>query len=359
MLDNVPIFQQTYWGNALGAYIVAACLFLAGLVFVKIVELFIVAKLRELSNKTANEIDDFLIKLVERTLVPLLYFSVLYVTFHRLNLSDTMASGLKFAWIAILTLQLTRLIVALSSYSVQQVCNRRAKETGKPTSFNALIMILRIIIWGIALVFFLDNMGFDVSAVVAGLGIGGVAVAFAAQSILGDLFNYFVIFLDRPFEEGDFIIVDSYMGGIEHVGIKTTRIRSLGGEQLIFSNSDLTSARIKNYKRMEKRRIVFKLGVTYQTTSQQMKLVPGIIKNIIDDIEATVFDRAHFFSFGAFSLDIEVVYYVLSSDYNRYMDIQQEINLKIKEKFEAEKIEFAYPTQTLFMENSGGSADAR
>ena len=185
--------------------------------------------------------------------------------------------------------------------------------------------------------------------VVAGLGITGIAVALAAQTILGDLFNYFVILFDRPFKRGDFVIIDDFLGVIVHIGIKTTRIQSLWGEELVFSNTDLTSSRIKNYKKMEKRRVLFKLGVTYQTTSEQIKKIPQIIRGIIEKVEDTIFDRAHFQSYGDFSLDIESVYYVIGNDYNKYMDIQQQINFAIKEAFEKEGIEFAYPTRTLFI----------
>ncbi len=195
----------------------------------------------------------------------------------------------------------------------------------------------------------LDNLGFKISAVIAGLGIGGIAVALAAQAILGDLFSYFAILFDRPFEVGDFIILGEYLGTIEHIGIKTTRIRSLSGEQLVFSNTDLTSSRLRNYKRMGKRRVVFKLGVTYQTTLKQLKTIPGIIENIIKGVKDTTFDRVHFSSYGDFSLIFEVVYYVMSRDYNKYMDIQQVINFAIKKEFEAGGIEFAYPTQTLYL----------
>jgi small-conductance mechanosensitive channel len=186
--------------------------------------------------------------------------------------------------------------------------------------------------------------------VVAGLGIGGIAVALAAQAVLGDLFSYFSILMDRPFELGDFIIIDDYMGTIEHIGIKTTRIRSLGGEQLVFSNTDLTGSRIRNYKRMEQRRIVFRIGVVYQTPVEKLKEIPGIIKGIMDAIPEARTDRAHFASYGDSSLDFEIVYYVLTGDYNKYMDIQQEINLSLAEEFERRGIEFAYPTRTLFIE---------
>ena len=229
---------------------------------------------------------------------------------------------------------------------------KRGKSESLERSLKGITGVLKIIICGLAITFFLDNLGFKISAVIAGLGIGGVAVALAAQAVLGDLFSYFAIVFDRPFEIGDFIIIGEYLGSIEHIGIKTTRIRSLGGEQLVFSNTDLTNSRVRNYKRMEKRRVVFKLGVTYQTPLAKLKAIPGMIEEVIKNVKNTVFDRAHFSTYGDFNLVIEVVYYVLSSDYNKYMDTQQQINFAIKEEFEKEKIEFAYPTQTLYMDKA-------
>ncbi len=212
-----------------------------------------------------------------------------------------------------------------------------------------MLPVIKVAVWGIGIAFLLDNLGFKISTVIAGLGIGGIVVALAAQAVLGDLFSYFAILFDRPFEIGDFIIIEGYLGVVEHVGIKTTRIRSLSGEQLVFSNTDLTNSRVRNYKRMDKRRVLFKLGVTYQTSLEHMKEIPVIITDIIKMIKETTFDRAHFSSYGSFSLDFEVVYYVFGSDYNKYMDIQQKINLAIMEEFEKRGIEFAYPTQTLFL----------
>lgn len=183
----------------------------------------------------------------------------------------------------------------------------------------------------------------------AGLGIGGVAVALASQAVLGDMFNYFTIFFDRPFALGDFIIVGEYMGTVEHIGIKTTRIRSIGGEQLVFSNTDLTNSRVRNYKRMEKRRVLFQFGVTYDTPIEMLEGIPEVIRKIIGNFEDTVFDRAHFLKYGDYSLVFEVVYYVLSSDYNRYMDVQHQINLNMMREFKARGISFALPSQTLFV----------
>jgi len=201
----------------------------------------------------------------------------------------------------------------------------------------------------IGIVFLMDNLGFNISAVVAGLGIGGIAIALAAQAILGDLFSYFVIFFDRPFEVGDFINVGDKVGTVEYTGIKTTRVRALSGEQLVFANTDLTNSRIHNFKKMEKRRVVFKLGVVYQTLADTLAEIPNLVKEIIEKQPDTTFDRGHFATYGDFSLNFEFVYFVLSSDYVKFMDTQQRINLEIYKEFENRGIEFAYPTQTLFV----------
>jgi len=269
-----------------------------------------------------------------------------------LTLTETVQKTVNISVAIILTYFGLRFLISLLNYSLERYWANKDVDKSRQQSLKGIITILKVIVWGAGITFLLDNLGFEISTVVAGLGIGGIAVALGAQAILGDLFSYFVIFFDRPFEIGDFIIVDNLMGTIEHVGIKTTRVRSLGGEQLVFSNTDLTNSRIRNYKRMQKRRIVFKLGVTYQTTLDQLKEIPAIIKNVIGNVDDTVYDRAHFCSYGDFSLDFEIVYYVLSGDYNKYMDIQQDINFAIKAEFDKQEIEFAYPTQTLFMEKT-------
>jgi small-conductance mechanosensitive channel len=211
----------------------------------------------------------------------------------------------------------------------------------------------RLVLWAVVLLLVLDNLGVDVTALVAGLGVGGIAVALAVQNILGDLFASLSIVLDKPFTIGDFLIIDDYLGSVEHIGLKTTRMRSLSGEQLVFSNTDLLKSRIKNYGRMFERRVIFDIGVTYQTPREKLQMIPDIIRSAIEAQEPVRFDRSHFRAYGDFSLSFETVYYVLKPDYNLYMDIQQAINLHIHARFEAEGIEFAYPTQTLFVEKSG------
>jgi small-conductance mechanosensitive channel len=249
----------------------------------------------------------------------------------------------------VLTVIAVRLTISVIKFSLNAYLGKQERAEEKQKQVRGIITITNILFWVLGLIFLLDNLGYNVSAVLAGLGIGGIAIALAAQTILGDLFSYFVIFFDRPFEIGDFIIIGDKMGTVEYVGIKTTRIRSIGGEQLVLSNTDLTNSRIHNYKRMERRRIVFSIGVVYQTKSEQLNEVPKIVKQIIQETPNTLFDRGHFSAFGDFSLNFEFVYFVLSPDFLVYRDTQQAINLKIYEEFEKRGIEFAYPTQTLFL----------
>jgi len=217
------------------------------------------------------------------------------------------------------------------------------------TQIKAIGLITKIVLWVLIFLLIIENLGFNVTALIAGLGIGGIAVALALQNVLGDLIASLSIVLDKPFVVGDFIIVGDYRGNVENVGLKTTRVRSLSGEQLVFSNNDLLSSRIQNYKRMYERRIVFTIGVTYQTPATKLEKIPQWIKSIVEEEPKARFDRSHFATYGDFSLTFETVYYVKSADYYDYMDTQQNINLDIYRKFEEENVEFAYPTQTLYL----------
>lgn len=228
-------------------------------------------------------------------------------------------------------------------------------KTDDPATNEALKLIgkiLKAVIWLAAGLFALSNMGVDITSAVAGLGIGGIAVALALQNILGDLFSSFAIYIDKPFVVGDFIVVGDKMGTVEKVGIKTTRIRALQGEEIVFTNKELTSAQVQNFKKMSERRIVFHFGVTYETCNDKLRKIPTIIKEITEDLELVELSRVHFQNFGDFSLNYEVVYLVNSALYDDYMDVQQEINLRLKERFEKENINFAYPTSNIILQKN-------
>lgn len=220
------------------------------------------------------------------------------------------------------------------------------------TSVSAFAFLGRLALWVLVLLMALQNLGVQITALVTGLGIGGIAVALAVQNVLGDLFASLSIILDRPFVIGDFLIAGEFLGTVEYIGLKTTRLRSLSGEQLIFSNSELLDRPLRNYKRMDERRALFTFGVTYQTSADQLEAIPEMVRAIVEDQEETRFDRAHFKEYGDSSLVFEVVYYVLIPDYNRYMDVQHAINVALYRRFEEESIEFAYPTRTLYVQGA-------
>ena len=228
-------------------------------------------------------------------------------------------------------------------------------------AMDVLGFVLRLAVWTFIVLVILDNLGVQITALIAGLGVGGVAVALATQNILGDLFASLSIVLDKPFVVGDFLSIGEYLGSVEKVGLKTTRVRSLSGEQLIFSNTDLLNSRIRNFGRMFERRVVFTIGVTYETPAGKLRLIPAIIREAIEAHEKVRFDRSHFQKYGDFALLFESVYYVLSPDYYYYMDVQQAVNLDLFERFAAEGIEFAYPTQTLYLAGADkvAAGDAR
>jgi small-conductance mechanosensitive channel len=227
-----------------------------------------------------------------------------------------------------------------------------ASDRAAASSIGVVAFIARAVVWVMVALLALENVGVNITTLVAGLGVGGVAVALALQNILGDLFASLSITFDQPFFVGDFVIVDAFMGSVEHIGIKSTRLRSLTGEQIVMSNADLLKSRLRNYGRMTERRVLFTIGVTYDAPVEKLEQIPGIIRGIIEAQEGTRFDRCHFANHGACSLDFETVYYVLSADYNRHMDIQQEIRLRIHREFARLGVEFAYPTQRLILERA-------
>jgi small-conductance mechanosensitive channel len=341
--------NQTYFGNSILNYATAAIIFIAGIIVINIFRKIILSRLKKWAERTATTIDDFLIRGIEKAVIPLLYYGAFYLAVRTLALPPKGEMLLNTISVILITFLTLRVVTSFISYSLGVYVRKKGAGEARQKELKGITTILTLIVWALGLVFLLDNLGFKVASVIAGLGIGGIAIALAAQAVLGDLFAYFVIFFDRPFEIGDFIIVGDKLGSVEHVGLKTTRLRSLGGEQLVFSNKDLTDSRIQNYKRMERRRIVFHIGVIYQTKAEQLKDISVFVRKIIEEQPDTAFDRGHFASYGDFSLNFEFVYYVLSPDYNKYMDTQQTINLRIYEEFEKRGLEFAFPTQTLFL----------
>jgi len=347
------ILSKVYYNNTVQDYIIALGVILGGLLIIAFFKKSILSKLKIWAARTENHIDNYAVNALEKFGLPALNFVILYIGINYLVLSEKAEQVIRVAVAIIVTYFILRLISSTALQGLHSYVRRQDQGEEKVKQLGGIMLILNIIIWLVGLIFLFDNLGYPVGTLIAGLGIGGIAIALAAQNILGDLFNYFVIFFDRPFEIGDFIVLDDKKGNVEYIGIKTTRLKSLSGEQLILSNSDLTKSRLHNFKRMDRRRIEFNIGITYETPLEKVKEVPTIIKSIIQSIEGITLDRTHFMSYGDFSLIFQTVYFVENSDYNVSMDIRQTINLKLFEEFEKRKIQFAYPTQSIFITPTG------
>lgn len=341
--------SDTLSGNGTGDYLVAFLILAAGLAAVSVFKKIFDTWLKKRLESGEMFISAVAAGFIEKHVFLTLYLAVVYVTLGSIYLHPKIER-----MVDVLALFVISFIAARVATDVLSAMMTAPREGGKGVPVisevpRGVIPLIKVVVWGVVIVFLLDNLGFNITTLVAGFGIGGVAVALASQAVLGDLFSYFVILFDKPFTLGDFIIVGDKMGVVERVGIKTTRIRSLSGEELVFSNTALTNSQVHNYKKMARRRVVFKIGVTYQTPKEKVESVPPFIKSVIEAAEGATFDRSHFASYGDFALIFETVYYVETNDYAKYMDIQQGINLAIMERFQNEGIEFAYPTQTVYV----------
>jgi small-conductance mechanosensitive channel len=352
-MTQLEFMNQTILGNTLIQWALAITAIVLGFIFLVLAKRLATNRLVALTSKTDTQWDDIIVAASKHTKTLFLLVVSIFLGSMFVHLPERVQSILQVTFIILLLIQmgiwLTVITVSMVEYYSKQALE---KNPAAATTMNALGFIGRIVIWSVITLVALDSLGINVTTVVAGLGIGGVAVALAVQNILGDLFASLSIILDKPFVIGDFLIIDEHMGGVEYVGLKTTRIRSLSGEQLIFSNSDLLNSRIRNYGRMFERRVVFNIGVTYDTPRDKLKLIPEIIRDAINTQKKTRFDRSHFMKYGDYALQFETVYYIKSPDYNIYMDIQQSIYFTIHEAFEREQIDFAYPTQKLFVEQT-------
>jgi small-conductance mechanosensitive channel len=338
--------------NPIQSWLLAAGILLGVCVLLTIIIRLIKRRLINLVRKSKTEIDDFLIPVLNQTRW-FTYFALgLYLGMLVLNIPAEIHKWLVAGIQIVFILQLGFWGSGLISFYVNRgVATRVEEDHGEDaTMLDTLGLIGNIILWVVLGLIILDNLNVEISSLVASLGIGGIAVALALQNILGDLFASLSISMDKPFVIGDFVEVDEFEGDVEDIGLKSTRIRSLSGEELIFSNADLLNSRIRNYKRLEKRRISFSFGVVYGTSADKLEKIPQIVEEIITPLEKVQFERAHFKSMGDYSLNFGIVYYVLDPEYKSYLDIQQIINLEIYQRFEQEGIQFAYPTQTLYVE---------
>lgn len=348
------VLDLKYWDNSLRSYAWALGLFLVFWMLLYLFQRVILRGLTSHARRSPSPVDDF-VTLQLSKFGFFFYLTVsLYFACRELKLSHTVDLFLLYAMLTIVTFRLARIVQATIGFTFERAMHVAGEDTRlQMSSLRTFNWLINGLIWLIAGLFVLSNFGINITSFVAGLGIGGIAIALAAQSILGDLFASLTILLDKPFRVGDVITIGDITGTVEQIGVKTCRLRSVTGEQVIIGNSDLTSNRIRNMKRMQERRVLARFGLRYDTPADQLQSVPDLLKEIVFKQPQIRLDHVHFVAFGDFALIYELVYFVLSADYMLYMDLQQKINFEILEAFDSRKIRFAFPTQTVQWEGAG------
>jgi len=348
-LNFNQFLSTTYLGNTGKAYLIALGVFIALFIIFKIFDSVVISFLRRVAKKTKADWDDIIIDFMSAISWQFYAFLAFFISTITLQVHPILERALQILLVIFLAFYASRGFSKIVDHFTDKQIEKRKKQDklASTSMIKTFGIIFKIAIYSIAFLMILDNFGIEITPLIASLGVGGIAIAIALQSVLSDLFSAFAIYFDKPFKEGDFIIVGDDLGTVKRIGIKTTRIQTLQGQELVMSNTELTNTRVNNYSKMQRRRVVTQIGVEYSTPLNKMKKINGIVKKAVDSTKDATLDRTHFKGYGDFSLNYEIVYYIESPDYNKYMDIQQEINFKIKEAFEKEKIVFAFPTQTL------------
>ena len=347
-MGDTPFLQLSLLNNPLSQWLLALVFAGAVIFALRLLASIVIRHLEGLAELTRTELDDLAIELLKKTKGLFIILLAVWLGSTFLALSSTNAAWLRRGLGVGLLVQGALWATGFVNYSLRHYSRRQEQEDpGMATALGALGFVAKAVVWAIFVLLILQNLGVEITAILAGVSVGGIAVALAVQNILGDLLGSLSIILDKPFVIGDYIVVGEFSGTVEHVGLKSTHIRSVSGEQLVFSNSDLLSSRIRNHKRMHERRAVFTLGVTYDTPHEKLEAIPGMVKEIVENQDQTRFHRCHFKTFGASSLDFETVFHMTVPDHDVFMDVQQAINLGLFRLFEKEGIEFAFPTQTL------------
>ena len=344
------VLQREFLYNSLQAWLIASLTTAIVFLVLLAVRWVVVSRLGALAEKTSNQVDDMVVDMISHTRTKALFALSFIAGFGSLRLPHVS----QFFSPAAKLILLWQVAVWGSSgvaFWVRHHLKARTSvtERGGVAMINAIGVAAKVVLWILIIITaFHSVLSIDVTPWITGLGVSGIAVALAVQNILGDLLAALAIVFDKPFDVGDTIGVDSVTGTVEHIGLKTTRIRSITGEQIIIGNGDLLKSRLRNFRRMYQRRALFNLDVTFDTPSESLAKLPKMIEQIVSAQSAVKFDRSHIASFGESAIRIETVYYVLDPDYKKYMDVQQAINLAVLERFSAERVRFAFPSRTVY-----------
>ena len=353
----MQVLEYIFLGNSIKEWLLALLVFFLTLLVFGVIRAYLLRRIPRMAGREGSELNELVQDLIKRTNPYLVFFLALYLGSLTLSLTDTVTAILRKVAIVTLILQAALLGMGLIDYLVRRRIKADPKnEAATATTMGAVALILKIALWSIVTLLILENVtGMEMDALIAALGVSGIAVALAVQNILGDLFSSVSIALDKPFVIGDSITVGEFSGTVEHIGLKSTRLRSLSGEQLIFSNSDLLSSRIQNFRRLEQRRVAFVLGVSTQTPYEKLEVIPNLIQEIIESQDETIFDRVVFMEFGAYTHNFEVVYFIDSPEVKVHIDTRHRIYMSIQRRFEEEGIDMPFPTQTILLERQSGS----
>jgi small-conductance mechanosensitive channel len=351
MIDYVSV-NAIYFSNSARAWLTAAAIFVAAWLVLLLVKSLLVNRLGKLAARTDNDFDDAVVDVIGNTRTFFLVAVALIAALRGLVVPRSIGGPIHALLELLILFQLGLWATGLIAFMVERSLTKRRETADRigVAAVRAIGVTVKVVSWIIIVLIAIQNV-FDknVTALMTGLGVGGIALALAVQNILGDLLAAVAIVFDRPFDVGDFIIVDDVMGSVEQIGLKTTRLRSLGGEQIVLGNGELLKSRLRNYRRMSERRVVFTMNATYDTAPEVMERIPVMVKAAIEAQSPVRFDRAHFAAFAESSLRIEAVYYVLDPGYNIYMDIQQRINLTLLRQFNDAGIRFALPARTVHL----------
>lgn len=355
-LATAPIFD-----NSPARWLVALTILVVGVALLYVMKRVVVAQLARYADRTATSFDDFAVDMLRRTRFFFVFVLALNVASRSLTVDADVRGWIRTLTVLAVSLQALIWGSGLVSFGIERYARRQGGEAGSSaTTIAALSYLGRFLLFLIILLVALDNLGVNITALVTGLGVSGIAIALAVQNILGDLFGALSIVLDKPFVVGDSIKVDNFEGTVEHIGLKTTRVRASSGEQIVFSNADLLRSRVRNFKRMVERRIAFTVGVAYETPADTLARIPAMLTEIVRAQPQVRFDRSHLARLGDAALEFDTVYFVTTSDYQLYMNTQQAINLAILRRFRADGIQFAMPGRSVVVvrDGTGGTGAA-
>jgi small-conductance mechanosensitive channel len=345
---GMDFLQMTYLGNSIKQYISALGVLIGLVILFKLVQWVLLHRVKAFAKRTKTDIDDTLIEIIKGVRPRFYSFLAFWLALSWLNIDQriqTFIDALLIIWVVVLAVRAVNILIEY--IAVKKISDDEETPRG---AINLIKQLVMGVLWVMGVLLILSNVGVNITSLIAGLGIGGVAVALALQNILTDLFSSFAIYFDKPFKVGDYIVVGDQDGTVEKIGIKTTRLRSLRGEEIVISNQELTSVRINNFRKLKERHVFFQVGVTYDTPQTKLEKIPEITRQVISGVKKTEFHRTHFIEFADSALVYEIVYWVKSGDFEDYRDVHEKVLLALNMAFAKEKIEFAYPTQTIVIQ---------